>query len=149
VPLGRVGRLMVAPPLFLSAESRRRGTHGTKPRHHAPWERMCLKCTTGPTTTFFTLEAHSPQRAMGHVAALEPSSAGSRGPKPREAWQHRSPPQRGGGVQSCRTHGNTGALLGREVRSGATRHVAASELSSAGRWGPELRDMWQHRSPPR
>jgi hypothetical protein len=31
VPLGRVGQLMVG-PLFLSVKSRRRGTHGTKPR---------------------------------------------------------------------------------------------------------------------
>jgi hypothetical protein len=32
VHLGRVGQLMVG-PLFLSAMSRRCGTHGTKPRH--------------------------------------------------------------------------------------------------------------------
>jgi hypothetical protein len=30
--LGQVGRL-IADPLFLSAKSRRRGTHGTKPHH--------------------------------------------------------------------------------------------------------------------
>jgi hypothetical protein len=33
VSSGQVGQLMVAPPLFLSTESRSLGTHGTKPRH--------------------------------------------------------------------------------------------------------------------
>jgi hypothetical protein len=35
MPLGRVGRLLVA-PLFLSAESKKRGTHGTGPHQQPP-----------------------------------------------------------------------------------------------------------------
>jgi hypothetical protein len=85
----------------------------------APWERVFLKCTLGPTVTFFTLEAHGSQRAAGHVATLEPSSVGSWGSEPRDARQHRSPSQWGGEVQSRRTCGSIRALLGREVRSGA------------------------------
>jgi hypothetical protein len=39
--------------------------------------------------------------------------------------QHQSSPRQGGGVQSCGTCGNTGAILSREGRSGAAGHVAA------------------------
>jgi hypothetical protein len=75
--------------------------------------------TAGPAVTFFTLEARIPQRVIGHMAALEPSSAGTRGPEPRDAWEHRIPPQRGGEIQS-------------------RGHVVALEPSSTGRHGPEL-----------
>jgi hypothetical protein len=40
-------------------------------------------CTTEPTTSFFTLEVRRPLRAVGHVAALEPSRTGKSGPEPR------------------------------------------------------------------
>jgi hypothetical protein len=80
------------------------------------------------------------------VAAPE-SSAGRRDPELQDTWQHWSPPQRGGGVQRCGTHGGSGALSG-EVRSGAAGHVVAPKPSLVGRWGPELRDMYHHRSPP-
>jgi hypothetical protein len=36
VSLDRVGRLIAA-PLFLFAESKRRGTHGTKPHQNCSW----------------------------------------------------------------------------------------------------------------
>jgi hypothetical protein len=45
-------------------------------------------------------------------------------------------------------HGSTGALPYGDTGSGAKGHVAASELTSIGRQGLELRDMWQHQSPP-
>jgi hypothetical protein len=96
-------------------------------RCHAcvPWERAYLKCTAGPTSTFFTLDACSPQRDVGHVATPEPSSAVRRGPEPQDTWQHRSPARQRGEVWGCKTHGSTGALLGREARSGAVGHAAA------------------------
>jgi hypothetical protein len=85
----------------------------------------------------FTLEARNPQRAAGHVAALEPSRKGRSDMEPRNTWQHRCPPRQGGG-----TRGIAGTLLSREAGSGATRHMAASEPSLSGRQGPKLRDTW-------
>jgi hypothetical protein len=41
--------------------------------------------------------------------------------------------------------GSTGALLSRRRCRG---HVAASEHTSTWRWGPELRNTWQHQSSP-
>jgi hypothetical protein len=61
--------------------------------------------------------------ATGHVTVPEPSRAGRRGPEPQDAWQHRSPPELGGGVQSHGTRGNTRALPGREAGSGTMGHV--------------------------
>jgi hypothetical protein len=90
---------------------------------------MSLKCTAEPAMTSFVLEARDPQRVVGHVA---PSSARRRGLELQDTWQHQSPPRQedgfvaaghvvalepslwGGGVQSCRTCGGTGALLSRE-----------------------------------
>jgi hypothetical protein len=72
---------------------------------------------------FFIPVVHSPLGAMGHVAAPEPSPQGGR-------------------AQSHGTHGSVGAHLGREVRSGAEGHVAASELTSARRQGPRPRNTW-------
>jgi hypothetical protein len=69
--------------------------------------------------------------AVGHVAAPEPTSVGMRGPEPYDMWQHRSPPQSIGEVWSHRTHGSTGAHLGRVVRFGAVGHVAAPDPTSA------------------
>jgi hypothetical protein len=46
--------------------------------------------------------------------------------------QHQSPPQSGGEVQSHRTHGNAGAHLSQEVRSGAVVHVTVMEPILAG-----------------
>jgi hypothetical protein len=94
-------------------------------------------CTGSPTRLFFMLESHGQQGAAGHMAAPEPTSAERRGPEPRDTWQRRSPPQRGGEVRSHETHGSVGAHLSREARSGAIGHVAASEPISAGRRGPE------------
>jgi hypothetical protein len=45
-------------------------------------------------------------------------------------------------------HGSARALPYGDTRSGAKGHVVASELTSTGRQGLELRDMWQHQSPP-
>jgi hypothetical protein len=53
--------------------------------------------------------------AMGHVAALEPTSAGRRGPELRNTWQRRSSTQQGGEVRGRGTHGGSGAHLCREV----------------------------------
>jgi hypothetical protein len=52
---------------------------------------------------------------------------------PRDTWLRQSPPQRGVEVRSHGTRGNTGALLGREVRSEAAGHMAAPEPSSTRR----------------
>jgi hypothetical protein len=90
----------------------------------APWERASLKCTVGPAVTSFMLEA-----------ASEPSLVGRRGSEPRDAWQRRSPPQRGGGVQNRGARGSVGALLSGKAGSEATGRAAAPEPSSVGRWG--------------
>jgi hypothetical protein len=47
-------------------------------------------------------------------------------------WQHRSPSQSGGEVQSHMTRGSVGAYLNREVRSEAIGHVAAPDPIPAG-----------------
>jgi hypothetical protein len=52
-------------------------------------------------------------------------------------------------VRSYETRGRAGAHFNREARSGAEGHVAAPNLTSARRRGPEPRDTWQRRSPPR
>jgi hypothetical protein len=44
--------------------------------------------------------------------------------------------------------GSTEAHLGSEARSEAEEHVAALEPTSTGWRSPELRNTWQHRSPP-
>jgi hypothetical protein len=41
---------------------------------------------------FFISEARSPLRAVGHMAASEPSRVGRQGLKPRGTWQRRNPP---------------------------------------------------------
>jgi hypothetical protein len=64
--------------------------------------------------------------------------------EPQDTLLHWSPPKWGERVWSCGTHGSTGALLSREVGSGAAGHVTAQEPSSAGRQGSEPQDMWQH-----
>jgi hypothetical protein len=55
---------------------------------------------------------------------------------------------RGDRVRCHGIRGSAGAHLGREARSEAEQHVAAPELNSARRRGPEPRDTWQHRSSP-
>jgi hypothetical protein len=50
---------------------------------------------------------------------------------------------RGGRARSHGTHGSARVHLDREVRSGATGHVAAPETTSAGRCGPKLQLAWQ------
>jgi hypothetical protein len=47
-------------------------------------------------------------------------------------------PSQEGRARSHGTHGSTGAHLSKEVRSGATGHVAVPELTSAGRCGLKL-----------
>jgi hypothetical protein len=63
-------------------------------------------------------------------------------------WQHQSPPQSGGEVQIHMTCGSAGVHLNQEARSEAIGHMTALEPTSAWRWGPEPRGMWQHQSPP-
>jgi hypothetical protein len=88
-------------------------------------------------------------RAAGHVAMPDPSRAGRRGPELRGTWQRRSPPDQGGMLRSYGTCGNTGALPSKDAGYGAVGHVATPEPSQSGRQAPELRDMWQRRSPPK
>jgi hypothetical protein len=100
-------------------------------------------CVPGATRPFFIPVVHSPLGAAGYVAAPELSSQGGR-------------------ARSHGTRGSARAHLDREARSGAEEHVAASELNSrggevrghvvaseptsAGRRGLELRNTWQRRS---
>jgi hypothetical protein len=76
----------------------------------------------GNADSRFGREAGS--RAIGQLAALEPSRAGRRSPKPCDTWQHRSPPAQGGGIWSRVTRGSIRALPSREAGSGAAGHVA-------------------------
>jgi hypothetical protein len=97
---------------------------------------------------FFILKVCGPQRAVEHVAASEPSQVGKRGPVPWDTWQHWSPPEQGGRIQSRETHGSprawpeqggwiqshgirgsVRALPSREVGSRAVGYVAAPEPS--------------------
>jgi hypothetical protein len=71
--------------------------------------------------------------AIGHVAALEPSSVGRRSPE--------SPPQAGGEVRSREARSSAGAHLNREARSGALEHVTASEPTSTERRGPKPQNI--------
>jgi hypothetical protein len=98
--------------------------------------------------TFFIPMFHSPSRAMRHVTTLEfPSqdgrapSRGTRGStraplsgrqslEPWDTWQHRSSPLKKAETGAGGTHDSAGAHLNKEARSGATRHVATSELPS-------------------
>jgi hypothetical protein len=64
-------------------------------------------------------------RAMGHVEAPEPTSAGKRGPELRDTWQSQSSPQQGGEVHGRDTRGGIGAHLCREVWSEVTTYVVA------------------------
>jgi hypothetical protein len=80
---------------------------------------------------------------VGHVAAPEPTSTGMRGPEVRNMWQRRSSTQQGVEVRGHRSCGSTRAHLNKEVKSGATGHVAAPEPTSTGRCGPKLQLMWQ------
>jgi hypothetical protein len=66
----------------------------------------------------------------------------------RDTWQRRSSPQQGGEVRGCGIFGGAGAHLYREVRSGAEGHIAAPELTSAGRRGLGLWDTWRCWNPP-
>jgi hypothetical protein len=58
---------------------------------------------------------------------------GRRGLELWDVWWRRSPPEQGGRVQSCGTHGDIGAPLpqSREEGSGATGHTVALEPSCA------------------
>jgi hypothetical protein len=62
---------------------------------------------------------HGPLSAVRHMTAPEHSLAERRGSEPHDIWKHRSPP------------------IG-EAGFGATRHVAMSEPSLAGRRDPVL-----------
>jgi hypothetical protein len=70
------------------------------------------------------------RKAMGHVVALELTSAGRRGSETRNTWRHRSSPQQGGEVQGRGTRGSARAHLGREVRFRATRYVVVHGCTS-------------------
>jgi hypothetical protein len=80
---------------------------------------------------------------MGYVAALDPSRAGRRDPKPRDTLWRRSPPDRGGGIQSHGTRGGTGALPSREAGSEVARRVTVLEPSRTGQQGPVPLDTRQ------
>jgi hypothetical protein len=71
---------------------------------------------------------------------------------PRIAVRHMGSSEaskQGGGVRSHGTCGSTEALPSREAGSGAVGRAVAPEPSHVGRRGPELRDMWWHRSSPK
>jgi hypothetical protein len=68
-------------------------------------------------------------RAVGYMAAPEPSQAWRRGPEPQNTWQRHSPLERRGGVQSHGIHCSVGALPNREAESEATGHMTVSEPS--------------------
>jgi hypothetical protein len=81
-------------------------------------------CVPGAARSLFIPVIHSPLGAVGYVAAPELSS---RGGEAGATGQRQSSP------------------LG-EAEPGAIRHVAASEPTSVGRRGPELRNTWQRQS---
>jgi hypothetical protein len=84
-------------------------------------------------------------RAVGHMSTPE---LPLRKAEPWDTWQRRSSNQQGGEVRGNRTRGDVGAHLSKEVRSGATGHVAVPVLTSA-RWrGPGPRNTWRFRRPP-
>jgi hypothetical protein len=91
-------------------------------------------CVAGAAMPFFIPMVHSPLEAVGCVAAPEPISSGWRDPELRNTWQRRSSPL---------WEAEPGAHLGRKVRSGAARHMAAPEPTYAGRCGLKLQLMWQ------
>jgi hypothetical protein len=80
---------------------------------------------------------------MGHVAALEPTSTGRRGPELRNVWRRQSSTQQGDKAQGHGPHGSTGAHLSKEVMSGAVGHMVAPKPTSAERYGSKLQLMWQ------
>jgi hypothetical protein len=80
--------------------------------------------------------------ARDHVATPEPTSVGRRGPELRNTWHRRSSTQQGGETQGHRTHGSTGAHLGRKARSGTAGHMKVPELTSIGRRGWVLQGTW-------
>jgi hypothetical protein len=121
---GQLGLRCTVEPNYSDLSARLAGTSVTRDRTLDTCEPSCVLEAARP---FFIPLVHSPLGAVGYVAAPEPSSRGGR------AWSHG-------------THGNAGAHLSREVRSRAEEYVAASELNSARRRGPEPRDTWQHRS---
>jgi hypothetical protein len=90
------------------------------------------------------LDREARSGAEEHVAAPEPTSLGRRGPELRNMWWRRSSTQQRDEARGHEPHGSTGAHLSMEVRSGATRHVAALKPNSAGRYGPKLQLTWQY-----
>jgi hypothetical protein len=96
---------------------------------HAPWERASLKCSTAMRLgNARALNARLGQQRLS--LHLRPTAHREQ----RDMWQCQSPPQRGVGIRSRRTRGNTGALFSGEAGSEAAGHVAAPEPSSAWRW---------------
>jgi hypothetical protein len=100
----------------------------TSPRRRGPelydtWQRRSSPQPGGEVRSHMTrvsVKAHlsweARSRAIGHVAALEPTSAWRRGPELQGTWQRRSPPQLGGEVRSHWTRGSIGAHLSKEAR---------------------------------
>jgi hypothetical protein len=64
----------------------------------------------------------------GHVPALEPFQVGRYDLEPWDTWQHRSPLELRGRIQTRETCDNTEALPCKEAGSRAVDHVAAPEL---------------------
>jgi hypothetical protein len=86
---------------------------------------------------FFIPVVHSLLGAVGYMAAPELSS---RGGEAGATWQHRSPPRQGGEVRELRnTWQRWSSPLGK-AKLGVMGHVAASEPTSVGRRGSELRN---------
>jgi hypothetical protein len=95
--------------------------------------------TCGSVEALSDREAGS--EAIGHTATLSASQLGS------GIRSHRTHGDTGahlGRVQSCRTRDSVGAHLDKEARSGAVGHVAAPEPTSAERHGSELYGTWTH-----
>jgi hypothetical protein len=96
---------------------------------------------------FFILVVQSSPGAVGHVAAPELPSLEGR-TRSRGTRGSTRAPVSGSEAQSHGTHGNTGAHLSKEARSGVTRHMTASEPTPTARWGPELGNTWQRQISP-
>jgi hypothetical protein len=105
-------------------------------------------CIARPTKHFFISEAHSPQSAVGHMTASEPTPTERWGPEPLDTRQRRILPWLRGEARSYTTRGSTRAHPRNEARSGAMGHVGVLEPALAGRRGPELQDTWHRQKPP-
>jgi hypothetical protein len=91
---GQLGLRYTVEPNCSGLSARLAGTSVTRGRALDTCEPSCVPGVDRP---FFIPMVHNPLGAVGYVAASEPSS---RGGEAGATWQHRSPPQQGGEVQS-------------------------------------------------